>query len=280
MNEMIVFKSEEFGEIRTSKTKDGEPLFCLSDICKALGLVNASSVKKGLQSGGLYTIEVTDCRINQYGKPYPLLVPLKFISEPNFYLCVFRSRKPEAIRFQNWVCSDVLPSIRRSGGYITIEPEDTDKTLIERSLCVIRGLLNRKDYLLTGLQVRLRRLLTVNKSLQRENNGLRSKAVYADKVLDSVSCFTTTQIAKELGITAKELNRYLCERRVQYRQSGQYLLYALFARRGFARSRTHGYHDEDGRYCTRLYLVWTEKGRQFIHSLFEEMTCWRATLLN
>ena len=96
------------------------------------------------------------------------------------------------------------------------------------------------------------------------------KALYCDEVLEAVSCLTTTQVAKELGMTAIELNSRLCELGVQYRQSGQYLLYAGYARRGYAQNRSHSYRDDDGELHTRTYLVWTERGRRFIHQLFNQ----------
>ena len=114
-------------------------------------------------------------------------------------------------------------------------------------------------------------------ALERQVDGLLPKAMYSDNVLDSVSCFTTTQVAKELGITAQELNRSLCSLHVQYYQSGQYMLYADYAHMGLAKSRTKyrafmapagdGTKRKVGRVVTSTYLVWTEKGRKFIHDL-------------
>ncbi len=116
-------------------------------------------------------------------------------------------------------------------------------------------------------------------ALERQVDGLMPKALYSDNVLDSVSCFTTTQVAKELGITAQELNRSLCTLHIQYYQSGQYMLYADYAHMGLAKSRTRfcakmrGNGDGDlGQVRTKLYLVWTEKGRKFIHDLAQR--CW------
>ena len=88
-------------------------------------------------------------------------------------------------------------------------------------------------------------------------------------VLESVSCYTTTQIAKELGMTVYDLTRELIGRKVMYKQSGQYMLYAEYARKGYARSRTHLRHDSEGNVYTEMYLVWTEEGREFIHRLIE-----------
>ena len=113
--------------------------------------------------------------------------------------------------------------------------------------------------------------------LEYQVDGLMPKAIYSDNVLDSVSCFTTTQVAKELGITAQELNRSLCALHIQYYQSGQYMLYAEYAHMGLAKSRTRynafldpkcdGRKEKMGKAVTHTYLVWTEKGRKFIHDL-------------
>ena len=114
-------------------------------------------------------------------------------------------------------------------------------------------------------------------ALERQVDGLLPKAMYSDNVLDSVSCFTTTQVAKELGITAQELNRSLCALHIQYYQSGQYMLYAEYAHMGLAKSRTKyrafmapagdGTKRKVGKVVTSTYLVWTEKGRKFVHDL-------------
>ena len=113
--------------------------------------------------------------------------------------------------------------------------------------------------------------------LEHQVDGLMPKAIYSDNVLDSVSCFTTTQVAKELGVTAQELNRSLCALHIQYYQSGQYMLYAEYAHMGLAKRRTRynafldpkcdGRKEKMGKAVTHTYLVWTEKGRKFIHDL-------------
>ena len=100
---------------------------------------------------------------------------------------------------------------------------------------------------------------------------LKPRAEYADHVLDSITCITTTQLAKELGMTAQQLNRRLCELHVQYWQSGQYMLYAEYARQGFAKNRTRTHTVVDGTVLTEVYLVWTERGRDFIHRLLNPM---------
>lgn len=109
MNEIEVFKNEEFGQIRTAEKK-GEPLICLADVCKVLEIGNPSDVRKRL-SDGVDTIEVID----SLGRTQQTT----FISEPNFYKVVMQSRKEKAEPFVEWVSREILPSIRKHGAYMT-----------------------------------------------------------------------------------------------------------------------------------------------------------------
>ena len=98
---------------------------------------------------------------------------------------------------------------------------------------------------------------------------LGEKAEYCDEVLQSVDCVTTTQIAKEMSMTAPELYRMLVALGILYWQSGEYMLYADFARMGLAKTRTHGRRNRLGIYHTHRYLVWTEEGRKFVHEMVQ-----------
>lgn len=107
MNELQIFNSEEFGEIRTSVVND-EPMFCLSDVCKALGLTQPSKVKDRLNEKGVRSIPT----LTNGGEQ-----KLLYINESNLYKTIFQSRKESAERFTDWVTDEVLPSIRKTGGY-------------------------------------------------------------------------------------------------------------------------------------------------------------------
>ena len=253
-----VFKHPQFGEIRVTGTSD-EPLFCLVDICKVLELNNTSMAKRKLKATGIKIFEVRSELTNKHGKTIAFMDNLTFISEQNLYRLIMRSTKPMAEPFQDWVCGEVLPSIRKHGGYILTHEGDTDEDIRRRAEEVLRKTLQEKDSFIA----QQKKLIAEQET---EIDRLLPKALYADNVLDSISCYTTTQIAKELGMTAQELNRWLCAERIQYYQSGQYMLYADYAHRGLAKSRTH-YDLFVGRdtVLTRMYLVWTEKGREFIH---------------
>ncbi len=228
-----------------------------------------------------------------------------FVNESGFYALVLGSKLSTAVKFKNWVTADVLPQIRKTGGYIPVQQGESDEETIRHAEEILRATLKEKENLLKKQRLQIeqqkkligeqdteiRRLNDVvdeqvvrnakngENIIQLENQvgNLLPKALYSDNVLDSVSCFTTTQIAKELGITAQELNRSLCALHIQYYQSGQYLLYADYAHMGLAKSRTRysafldpksdGRQEKMGRAYTHTYLVWTERGRKFIHDL-------------
>ena len=243
MNKIKIFQNQEFGAIRTISNEQGDVMFCGRDVAAALGYkkpewaiathVEADdSAKRGV--------------IDSLGREQQAI----FINESGLYALILSSKLPSARRFKHWVTSEVLPSIRREGGYLVARPEETDEEVLARGILVMQTTLQRRADEIARLQ---------------------PKADYADEVLDSVSCLTTTQIAKELNMTGCELNNLLRTLRVQYRQSGQDLLYADYARLGYAQSRTLRIRFSNGRVKTHHYLVWTERGRYFIHRLVEKV---------
>lgn len=118
-NNIQIFKNESFGEIRVAGTSE-EPLFCLADVCKSLDLRNPSQVKNRLNTKGLQVLDLQALYknegviINELGN-----TKATFINEGNLYRCIFQSRKPDADVFQNWICDEVIPSIRKHGIYAT-----------------------------------------------------------------------------------------------------------------------------------------------------------------
>ena len=107
MNDLQIFNNEEFGEIRTVVVND-EPMFCLADVCKALELTQPSKVKERLNPKGVNSIPT----LTKGGEQ-----KLLYINESNLYKTIFQSRKESAERFTEWVTSEVLPSIRKTGSY-------------------------------------------------------------------------------------------------------------------------------------------------------------------
>ena len=121
MNELQIFNSSEFGQIRTVIIND-EPMFCLADVCKALELEQVSRVKSRLKEDGVTTSKVIDSLGREQSAT--------FINESNLYKTIFQSRKESAERFTDWVTSDVLPTIRKHGMYAQQELLDNPDLLI------------------------------------------------------------------------------------------------------------------------------------------------------
>ena len=236
-NDIISINHEQFGQLRAVLDERGEPWFVGSDVANSLGYSNP---RKALRDH----VDEEDKTRNEtflVNGTAPIL-----INESALYTLVLRSKLEDARKFRKWVTGEVLPSIRKQGGYMMVRPDESDEVIMARALLIMQATLKRRDE-----QIAL----------------LKPRAKYADHVLDSISCFTTTQLAKELDMTAQELNRLLCEMHIQYWQSGQYLLYADYARQGYAKNRTHSHRGHDGLLHTHTYLVWTERGRDFIHQL-------------
>ena len=215
-------------------------MFCGKDVAEALGY---SNTKDAL----LRHVETEDklgSRITTSGQSRTMT----FINESGLYSLILSSKLDSAKRFKHWVTSEVLPSIRKQGGYMVARADESDEVILARALQIMETAVQRRD---------------------EEIARLKPRAEYADHVLDAITCITTTQLAKELGMTAQQLNRLLCEMHIQYWQSGQYMLYADYARMGLAKSRTNTHTTSSGVVLTEVYLVWTERGREFIHQLLD-----------
>ena len=312
--QVAVFENPEFGTVRTTIDEKGDPWFCAKDLCDVLGYKRAdNAVRQHVNPlDALKQCIKVENHIKRDGTIRERLIQMIFVNESGFYALVLGSKLATAVKFKDWVTSVVLLQIRKTGGYIPVKEGESEEETIRNAEEILRATLKKKEELLEqqkkllhqqevqlGLDkkligeqdVEIRRLNGVLDeqmrwaSIQGENvinlekqvDGLLPKAIYSDNVLDSVSCFTTTQVAKELGITAQELNRSLCALHIQYYQSGQYMLYAEYAHMGLAKSRTRynafldpncdGRKEKMGKAVTHTYLVWTEKGRKFIHDL-------------
>lgn len=172
MNDLQIFSSEEFGEIRTAVVND-EPMFCLSDICKSLGLSQPSKVKERLSEKGVRTIPTLTSGGEQN---------LLYINEPNLYKAIFQSRKESAERFTEWVTSEVLPSIRKNGGYIAGQETLSDEELLSKALMVAQRKIDEKNELIAMQDSRIQEM--------------RPKEIFADAVSASHTSILIGDLAK------------------------------------------------------------------------------------
>lgn len=219
--DLQVFNSPDFGEIRTTLSPSNEPLFCLVDVCKALSLKQPSRVKSTLRPDGVTTIKGVSITVNQYGKQTEQSVMLNFITEPNLYKCIFQSRKKEAEQFQDWVCAEVLPAIRKQGGYIAVGKNDDEFTILSKAVLIANS--------------QIEKLKNQNTVLQEKINTDAPKVLFADAVATSDKSILIGELAKIItqngvNIGQKRLfewmreNGYLCSRGEMYNIPTQYAM--------------------------------------------------------
>lgn len=133
----LQFNSDQFGQLRAIQDESGEPWFVAMDVCAALGIAT-NHVKDGLDSDEVTNLPITEIGPKHGGK-YPLIV-----SEPGFYKLVLKSRKSEAKAFQRWVTHEVLPSIRKKGGYIAAAPDETPEQIMARAVLLAQDTIARQ----------------------------------------------------------------------------------------------------------------------------------------
>lgn len=138
-----IYNNEMFGQLRVAEA-DGKVYFNLSDTCKALSIGNARNVKSRLDERGVHSIDTPT--FNQHGTE--VMQKMTYIDEANLYRCIFQSRKAEAQRFQDWVFEEVLPQIRRTGGYVPVTAEDDEKAILCKALSIYKRTIEERDALI------------------------------------------------------------------------------------------------------------------------------------
>lgn len=238
MNGLQVFKNDEFSI--KSLVIDNEPWFVGKDVAAALGYRDTSdALKKHVDNDDKLTRRFADSGQNR---------EMYIINESGLYSLILSSKLESAKRFKKWVTSEVLPSIRKTGGYKL--PEIS----YPQSLRLLADEIEK------------------NKKLELENNiqaqqinEMKPKADYCDKILSSKSLMTITQIAKDYGMSGKAMNQILHDLNIQYKQSGQWLLYSRYQSKGYTSSETIDIKQNDGKVLVRLSTKWTQKGRLYLY---------------
>jgi prophage antirepressor-like protein len=231
MNQLQVFNHPMFGELQVMLV-NGEVYFPAIEVAKLLGYSNPfDAIAKHCKQKGLAFYEV----LTDGGKQRK-----KFINEGNLYRLIVRSKLPEAEKFESWVFDEVLPSIRKHGAYMTDD-------VLERSI-------QDPDYMIG--------LLT---ALKEE----RQKRLEAEKTVNILmhvnKTYTATEIAKELGFkSARQLNKDLERRKIQYNQNGTWVLFSQYADKGYVEIKQEVLDNGKVIYHRRF----TQRGREFLLKLY------------
>lgn len=200
MNDVTIFRKDEFGAVR-AVTLEGEPWFVAADVCRALGLGNSSMAVSKLDDDEKMTLSLTDSHSNQRGGAQMATI----INEPGLYALVLSSRKPEAKAFKRWITHEVIPSIRKTGGYIAGQETMDDDQLLANALMVAQ-----------------RKIAERNKQLEAANTKIQADA---PKVL-----FAETVEKAEGDILVRQLAKLMVQRGYD---TGEKRLYDLLRRDGF-----------------------------------------------
>lgn len=248
MNELRVFESAEFGTVRTVEM-NGEPWFVGKDVAAALGYGTGKSLANAV-AAHVYDEDKGVTEMMTPGGAQKTVI----INESGLYALIFGSKLETAERFKRWVTSEVLPSIRQHGAYMT------DATL-ERAL-------GEPDFLIS-LATKLKEEREARKALEADVEKLQPKASYYDLVLQCPGLLSMTEIAKDYGKSAKAMNKLLHGLEVQYQQGGVWFLYAKYQDKGYTQTKTQNFNKPDGSQGLRTHMYWTQKGRRFLYDLLK-----------
>lgn len=257
-----------FGELRVTRNEKGELLFCLKDVCNSLGLQVGATAKR-LDFCSLSSIKVSN-EIISHGIATGVSrdIDMVFVTEPDLYRCIFQSRKPTARKFQDWVFNEVLPSLRTTGAYVVTKEEDSEEDIIARGLIAAKAALARREQRIKELECENSQNKQVIEAQGERIAKDAPKVEYYDQTLNSQDCMTSSQVALDLGITAQELHNKLCQANIIYKQSGQWNLHKPYKGWKLHDTNTYTFPSSNGGTHTKVYTVWTQRGRRFIIALF------------
>lgn len=249
MNELQIFNNPNFGEVRTLE-ENGAVLFCAKDVANALGY---SVPRKAVSD---------HCRcVLKRNVPHPQsstkTIDMSFIPESDLYRLTFSSKLDKAEEFTDWVTSEVLPSIRKHGAYMT---EVTLNNIISNPEFGIQLLTTLKQE-----QDKRKALELENAQQKQQLLEAKPKLEYVDQILSCKNAINITQIAKDYGMGGAKMNQILRDLGIQYKQNDQWLLYGKYAKCGYTKSNTDCYEGSDGNCYSKMRTKWTQKGRMFLY---------------
>lgn len=231
------------------------PLFRANDVQSWLGLKNVSRAVANVDEE-----ERLNLKLSRGGSMW-------FLTEEGVYELLMQSRKPIAKQFKKGVKA-ILHEIRTKGGYIASSVNDTPEAIMARALKIADETLKRNEQRVRELEAQTEQQAQTIGIQQKELTVAAPKVKYYDDTLASTDCLTTTQVADDLGISARALNQQLPNAGVQYFQSGSWHLKGKFREWQLASTRTYNYIKGDGSTGTKVNLVWNQRGKRFILALY------------
>lgn len=247
MGELQIFKNDEFGEIRTVEL-EGKPYFCGKDVAGALGYAIPKDAIAAHCKGAVKHRTPTNGGIQE----------LLFIPEGDLYRLIVSSKLPTAEKFECWVFDEVLPSIRKHGGYISGQAEMSPEELMARALQVAQKTLEERE-------ARISLLTAENSVLTVEKQMLQPKADYFDELVDRNLLTNFRETAKQLSIKQNDFVNFLLEKKYVYRDKRGKLM--PYADRNTGLFEVKECFNEKTQWCGTQTLI-TPKGRETFRLLY------------
>lgn len=252
----VIGQQELFGKDVAIYGTLENPLFPVVEVKKWLEIRNTTQLVNRLDES-----ERVMFNISRQGEQW-------FVTEDGLYEILMQSRKPIAKEFKKGI-KRILKEIRTKGGYIAERADDTPEDIMARALKVADATLKRREERIRQLEAQNEHLECVNEEKQEQIKVLTPAANYANEVLLSSDSYTSTQMAKELGMTsAIALHQELKKRGVMFFQSNTWMLTANYSQKGYTKTRTYTYVKGIGEVGTKTATVWTETGRVFLNKMF------------
>lgn len=247
-SKVMVYEHPLLGKVRMY-VENGKSWFCATDIATSLQYANPrKAIIDHCKSQGVMIRDTpTNSGIQQ----------MKFISEGNIYRLTAKSQMPKADEFESWIFDDVVPSVINTGSY-SLQPQLPNFNNPAEAARAWADQYEKSQALALEVQQQQETIELQQKELIQS----APKVSYYDNHLQSVNALTTTQIAKEIGMSAEKLNNKLKELGIQFRQSGQWLLKSPYDKWGMHETRTNVFTSERGNTYTNTYTVWTQRGRR------------------
>lgn len=243
MNEIFNFQGQQ---VRTV-TINGEPYFVGKDTADILGYQNGSrDINRHVDEE-----DKLKYRFGTSGQDREMII----INESGLYALILGSKLPQAKEFKRWVTSEVLPTIRKHGAYLT-------DSKIEEVLLSPDTIIN--------LATQLKNERAEKEQLKIELEEARKQTSYLDLILQTKDQLTTTQIAQDYGMSANKFNQLLKDLRIQRKVNSQWALYRQYLGKGYIASRTFEYIGRDDRCHSKITTVWTQLGRKFLYDVLKE----------
>lgn len=254
MNNLTVFKNQEFGEVR-SVTIDGIAYFVGKDVAEILGYERGTkAIVDRVDSEDRFMLD------NKTQSQFGIELGQRggwLINESGMYSLILSSKLPTAKKFKHWVTSEVLPAIRKHGMY-AIDDLIADPDLGIAALNALKAEREKNKKLEQSVAVQTQQI-----------SEMMPKASYYDVVLNCKDLVSMSTISKDYGWSAKKMNKYLHEKGIQFKQGDIWLLYQKYSEKGYTSTKTHTYLDSEGQH-TKVRTYWTQKGRLFIYELLKE----------